>query len=474
MKTIFEKDKGISGINLCDGDLECDFLKDEFKRKSQLGLPNVSELEALRHYKALSDRNFCIEKGFYPLGSCTMKYNPKVNELLASLDGFVNLHPLVEDSDCQGALELMFKLQEALKKITGMDYITLQPAAGAQGELTGMMIIKKYFEVKGEKRSKVIIPDSAHGTNPASAHLCGFDIVPVKSNEKGQVDIEALRSLVDSDVAAIMMTNPNTLGIFEENVLEISKIMHENGSLLYYDGANFNAIMGYSNPKLMGFDVVHLNLHKTFATPHGGGGPGSGPVCVVECLKDFLPTPVVAYDGNRYFRDYNFKHSIGSVKAFYGNFSVLVKAYAYILMMGKNLKEASENAVLNANYLKEKLKQAYYLPYDEPCMHEFVLSGDKQKEYGVSTLNIAKALMDGDTHPPTVYFPLIVHEAIMIEPTESETKEVMDDFVSIMLKIADDAKINKKKIISAPHNTPVKRIDETLAARHPNLKFVQE
>lgn len=474
MKTIFEKDKGISGINLCDGDLECDFLKDEFKRKSQLGLPNVSELEALRHYKALSDRNFCIEKGFYPLGSCTMKYNPKVNELLASLEGFVNLHPLVEDSDCQGALELMFKLQEALKKITGMDYITLQPAAGAQGELTGMMIIKKYFEVKGEKRSKVIIPDSAHGTNPASAHLCGFDIVPVKSNEKGQVDIEALRSLVDSDVAAIMMTNPNTLGIFEENVLEISKIMHENGSLLYYDGANFNAIMGYSNPKLMGFDVVHLNLHKTFATPHGGGGPGSGPVCVVECLKDFLPTPVVAYDGNRYFRDYNIKHSIGSVKAFYGNFSVLVKAYAYILMMGKNLKEASENAVLNANYLKEKLKQAYYLPYDEPCMHEFVLSGDKQKEYGVSTLNIAKALMDGDTHPPTVYFPLIVHEAIMIEPTESETKEVMDDFVNIMLKIADDAKVCPEKIISAPHNTPVKRIDETLAARHPNLKFVQE
>lgn len=474
MKTIFEKDKGISGINLCDGDLECDFLKDEFKRKSQLGLPNVSELEALRHYKALSDRNFCIEKGFYPLGSCTMKYNPKVNELLASLDGFVNLHPLVEDSDCQGALELMFKLQEALKKITGMDYITLQPAAGAQGELTGMMIIKKYFEVKGEKRSKVIIPDSAHGTNPASAHLCGFDIVPVKSNEKGQVDIDALKSLVDSDVAAIMMTNPNTLGIFEENVLEISKIMHENGSLLYYDGANFNAIMGYSNPKLMGFDVVHLNLHKTFATPHGGGGPGSGPVCVVECLKDFLPTPVVAYDGNRYFRDYNIKHSIGSVKAFYGNFSVLVKAYAYILMMGKNLKEASENAVLNANYLKEKLKQAYYLPYDEPCMHEFVLSGDKQKEYGVSTLNIAKALMDGDTHPPTVYFPLIVHEAIMIEPTESETKEVMDDFVNIMLKIADDAKVCPEKIISAPHNTPVKRIDETLAARHPNLKFVQE
>ena len=475
MKTIFEKSNGVVGIALTDKEEDLSFLDKKFVRNGNIGLPNVSELDAMRHYKELSDKNFCIEKGFYPLGSCTMKYNPKVNEFLAGLENFVNLHPLSDDNDCQGALELMFKLQEALKKITGMDAVTLQPSAGAHGELTGMMVIKKYFEVKGEKRKKVIIPDSAHGTNPASAHLCGFDVVPVKSNEKGQVDIDALKALLDSDVAGIMMTNPNTLGIYEENVLEISKLMHENGSLLYYDGANFNAIMGYTNPKLMGFDVVHLNLHKTFSTPHGGGGPGAGPVCVVEKLKEYLPVPTVAFDGEKYYRNYNLEHSIGSVKGFYGNFGVLVRAYAYILMMGDNLKEASENAVLNANYLKEKLKGAYLLPYDEPCMHEFVLSGEKQKhENGVSTLNIAKALMDENTHPPTVYFPLIVHEAIMIEPTESENKEVLDEFVNAMLKIAEEAKTNPEKVISAPHSTPVKRLDETLAARHPDLKFTQK
>lgn len=475
MKTIFEKSNGVTGIELTDEKEDLTFLDKNFVREGEIGLPSVSELEAMRHYKELSDLNFCIEKGFYPLGSCTMKYNPKVNELLAGLEGFINLHPLSEDEDCQGALELMFKLQEALKKITGMDAVTLQPAAGAHGELTGMMVIKKYFEVKGEIRKKVIIPDSAHGTNPASAHLCGFDVVPVKSNEKGQVDVEALKELLDSDVAAIMMTNPNTLGIYEENVLEISKLMHENGSLLYYDGANFNAIMGHTNPKLMGFDVVHLNLHKTFSTPHGGGGPGAGPVCVVEKLKDYLPVPTVAFDGENYYRNYNLKNSVGSVKGFYGNFGVLVRAYAYILMMGDNLKEASENAVLNANYLKEKLKGAYLLPYDEPCMHEFVLSGEKQKhENGVSTLNIAKALMDENTHPPTVYFPLIVHEAIMIEPTESETKQVLDEFVDAMLKIAEVTKTNPEVVISAPHTTPVKRLDETLAARHPDLKYTQQ
>ncbi len=474
MKTIFEKSNGVSGISLTDENEDLGFLKGAL-RKDAVGLPQVSELEAMRHYKELSDLNFCIEKGFYPLGSCTMKYNPKVNELLASLEGFTNLHPYMSDEDAQGALELMYKLQEALKKVTGMDAVTLQPAAGAHGELTGMMVIKKYFEVKGENRKKVIIPDSAHGTNPASANLCGFEIVPVKSNDKGQVDVEALKELLDENVAAIMMTNPNTLGIYEENVLEISKLMHDNGSLLYYDGANFNAVMGYSNPSLMGFDVVHLNLHKTFSTPHGGGGPGAGPVGVVEELKEFLPTPVVDFDGEKYFRNYNLKYSIGSVKGFFGNFGVLVRAYAYILMMGKNLKEASENAVLNANYLKEKLKEAYLLPYNEPCMHEFVLSGDKQKhDSGVSTLNIAKALMDENTHPPTVYFPLIVHEAIMIEPTETETKEVLDDFVNVMLKIAEEAKRNPEKLISAPHTTPVKRLDETLAARKPNLKYTEQ
>ncbi len=471
MKTIFEKTNGNDGINLTDKKLNLDFLPSEFVRNGEIGLPQLGELDVMRHYKELSDRNFCIEKGFYPLGSCTMKYNPKVNELLASLEGF-NIHPSFDDDMAQGSLELMYKLQQALLEVTGMDAITLQPSAGAHGEMTGMMIIKKYFDTIGEKRTKVIIPDSAHGTNPASAKMSGFDIVEIKSNDKGQVDIEALKSVLGPDVAAIMMTNPNTLGIFEEQVEEISKIMHENGSLLYYDGANFNAIMGYTNPKLMGFDVVHLNLHKTFATPHGGGGPGAGPVGVVEKLKDFLPTPVIEFDGKKYYRNYDVKHSIGSVKDFCGNFSVLVKAYAYILMMGKNLKKASENAVLNANYLKEKLKKYYDLPYDEPCMHEFVITGERQKhENGVSTLNIAKAMMDGNAHPPTVYFPLIVHEAMMIEPTESENKEVLDEFVELMIKIANECKTEPEKMLTAPHTTPVKKIDEVTAARHPDLKY---
>lgn len=472
MKTIFEKSNN-SGICLTDEKEDLSFLDKTVLRSEKCGLPQVGELEVLRHYKELSDRNFCIEKGFYPLGSCTMKYNPKVNELLASLEGYANLHPLSSDEDSQGALELMYMLQESLKKITGMDAVSLQPAAGAHGELTGMMIIKKYFEVKGDCRKKVIIPDSAHGTNPASAHMCGFDIVPVKSNEKGQVDISALKDVLDSDVAAIMMTNPNTLGIFEENVLEISKLMHDNGSLLYYDGANFNAIMGYTNPKLMGFDVVHLNLHKTFATPHGGGGPGAGPVGVVDALREFLPAPVIDFDGQKYFRNYNIKHSVGQVRSFYGNFGVLVKAYAYILMMGNNLRNATEDAVLNANYIKEKLKKYYDLPYDEPCMHEFVLSGERQKhDFGVTTLNIAKRLMDFNIHPPTVYFPLIVHEAIMVEPTESETKIKLDEFINAMIKIAKEAELEPEKILSAPHKTPVVRVDETNAARHPDLKFV--
>ena len=471
MKTIFEKSNGTDGINLTDEKINLKFLPKNFLRDTSTNLPQLSELEVMRHYKELSDLNFCIEKGFYPLGSCTMKYNPKVNELLAALEGF-NIHPNIDDESAQGALKLMYDLQNALLKITGMDAITLKPSAGAHGEMTGMMIIRKYFDSIGEKRTKVIIPDSAHGTNPASAKMSGFDVVEIKSNAKGQVDIEELKRVLDKDVAAIMMTNPNTLGIFEENVQEISKIMHENGSLLYYDGANFNAIMGYTNPKLMGFDVVHLNLHKTFSTPHGGGGPGAGPVAVVEKLKDFLPTPVIEFDGKKYFKNYDLKNSIGSVKDFYGNFSVFVKAYAYILMLGKNLKNASENAVLNANYLKEKLKKYYDLPYDEPCMHEFVLSGEKQKhENGVSTLNIAKALMDGNTHPPTVYFPLIVHEAIMIEPTESENKQKLDEFVDTMIKIANTAKTNPEEILSAPHSTPVKKIDEVQAARHPDLKY---
>lgn len=477
MKTIFElgNPKGNVFEEGCEGYENItlgNFLPQSFLRQDEIGLPELSELEVMRHYKKLSDRNFCIEKGFYPLGSCTMKYNPKVSELLASLDGFNNLHPSQSDDDSQGSLELMYKLQEKLKTITGMDEITLQPAAGAHGELTGMMIVKKYFEEKGElNRKKVIIPDSAHGTNPASARMCGFDIVQIKSNDRGQVDIDALKEVLDKDVAAIMMTNPNTLGIFEEKVLEISELMHENGSLLYYDGANFNAVMGWTNPAIMGFDVVHLNLHKTFATPHGGGGPGAGPVGVKSFLKDYLPKPTIEFDGEKYYRNYEVKHSIGKVRSFYGNYGVLVRAYVYILMMGKDLKLASADAVLNANYLKEKLKGVYELPYDEPCMHEFVLSGEKQQQKGVSTLNIAKRLMDYNCHPPTVYFPLIIHEAMMIEPTESESKQVLDEFVQIMLKIAKEVENSPELVLTSPHNVPVCKVDETSAARHPDLNF---
>lgn len=471
MKTIFEKSNGVSGVELGECSLEAK-ISQEFLRDEEIGLPQLSELEVMRHYKELSDRNFCIEKGFYPLGSCTMKYNPKVNELLASLEGFTNLHPLQNDEDSQGALELMYNLQEDLKVLTGMPAVTLQPAAGAHGELTGMMIIKKYFETKGElNRTKVIIPDSAHGTNPASAMMCGFEIVQVKSNDKGQVDVDALKELVISDVAAIMMTNPNTLGIFEEQVLEISEIMHKNGSLLYYDGANFNAIMGWTNPGLMGFDVVHLNLHKTFAAPHGGGGPGAAPVCVVEKLRDFLPTPTVELVSGKFIRNYNIPNSIGKVRSFYGNFGVLVKAYAYIQMMKNNLKLASGDAVLNANYIKEKLKHKYDLPFDVPCMHEFVLSGEKQHHQGVSTLGIAKRLMDSNCHPPTIYFPLIVHEAIMIEPTETESKDVLDNFIEVMLKVADEIEQNPQEVLKSPQNTPIRKVDETLAARKPDLTW---
>lgn len=469
---------GIDGVLLSNQDIELDktAINKDFLREGDIGLPQKSELEVLRHFKKLSDKNFCMETGMYPLGSCTMKYNPKVNELMAGLEGFANLHPLQSDEDSQGALELMYKLQEALKTLTGMDAVTLQPAAGAHGEFTGMLIIKKYFEKRGETRTKVIVPDSAHGTNPASASMAGFEIIQVKSNDKGQVDIDDLKNLISeqgSDIAGIMMTNPNTVGIFEENVLEISDIMHKNGSLLYYDGANLNAIMGYSNPAIMGFDVCHINLHKTFSTPHGGGGPGAGPVGVVDKLKDYLPTPVIEKQGGTYIRNYDLPNSIGKVRSFYGNFGVLVRAYTYILMMGRDLKHATEDAVLNANYLMNKLKDAYDMAYDERCMHEFVICGEKQKHEGSSTLHIAKRLMDYKIHPPTVYFPLIVHEAIMVEPTESESKERLDNFVEVMLKIADEIKQNPEFVNSAPHNAPIKKVDETLAARKPDLNYAK-
>ncbi|MCD7739950.1 MAG: aminomethyl-transferring glycine dehydrogenase subunit GcvPB [Candidatus Gastranaerophilales bacterium] len=473
-KLIFEKSNhGANGINITDEPVNFCFINKKYlddNSKNSI-LPEISELEVMRHYKELSDKNFCIEKGFYPLGSCTMKYNPKVNELIASLEGFTELHPLQDDEDSQGALKLMYKLQEALKKITGMSAVTLQPAAGAHGEFTGMMIVKKYFEQIRETRKNVIIPNSAHGTNPASAAMCGFNIIEIKSNKNGLVDIEALKSVLNKDTAAIMLTNPNTLGLFEEEILKISELAHNAGALMYYDGANMNAIMGYTSPKLMGFDIVHINLHKTFSTPHGGGGPGAGPIGVIEELKDFLPVPVIYFDGKKYARKYDIKHSIGKVKAFYGNFSVLVKAYSYILLTGKELKDISSNAVLNANYMLNKLKEYYLLPYNRKCMHEFVISGELQKEQGVNTLAIAKCLMDSNFHPPTVYFPLIVHEAIMIEPTESETKERLDDFINTMIEIAKDVKINPEKVLNHPVNTPVKKVDETLAARKPDLAY---
>lgn len=481
-KTIFEKSiKGMKGVTLTDEQIVPDFIRPEFLRKQAPELPEVSELEAMRHFKELSDKNFCVESGFYPLGSCTMKYNPKVSEYLASLEGFTNLHPLQSDEDSQGALELMYKLQEALKVITGMNAVTLHGSAGAHGELCGMMIVKHYFKVNNQpERTKVLIPDSAHGTNPASAAMCGFDTVKVNSDEKGQVDVEHLKTLFAENkdtVAAIMMTNPNTLGLFEENILEISKIAHDNGSLIYYDGANLNAVMGITTPAKMGFDIVHLNLHKTFATPHGGGGPGAGPVGVVEKLKDYLPVPSVEFDetgSGKYFRNYGLKNTIGKIKEFQGNFGVLVKAYAYILLRGYTLKEASQDAVLNANYLKEKLKGYFDLPYDYPCMHEFVLSGDRQKAHGVHTLEIAKRLMDYKFHPPTVYFPLIVSEAMMIEPTESETKARLDDFADVMIKIANEVNENPQNILNAPHCAPVKRVDETNAARHLDLRYKKD
>lgn len=474
MDIIFEKSCSVDGVNVSDIDDEPMGISSDKLRTFAIGLPQLSELEVMRHYKELGDKNFCVESGMYPLGSCTMKYNPKVNEYLASLEGFTDLHPLMPDEDSQGALQLMYNLQEALKQISGMSAVTLQPAAGAHGELTGMMIIKKYFESIGENRTKVIIPDSAHGTNPASAMMCGFQIVQVKSNDKGLVDVNHLREIVDGDVAAIMMTNPNTLGLFEEEVLEIADIMHQNGSLLYYDGANLNAIMGYTNPAIMNFDVCHMNLHKTFSTPHGGGGPGAGPVGVVEKLKKFLPKPTIEFDGEKYYRNYDMPESIGKVKAFSGNFGILVRAYAYILMMGVNLKHASADAVLNANYVMKKLKGAYDIAYDEHCMHEFVICGEKQKHEGASTLYIAKRLMDYGFHPPTVYFPLIVHEALMIEPTETEVKKRLDDFVDVMLKIADEIKNNPEVVLSAPHSAPIKKVDETQAARHPDLKYESE
>ncbi len=478
VKLIFEKSReGRRAYSLPECDVPrkdmADLIPEELLRQTPADLPEVSEVDAVRHFTALSRRNHGVDSGFYPLGSCTMKYNPKVNEDVARLSGFTRVHPYQPEDTVQGCLELMYKADRMLAEITGMERVSLQPAAGAHGELTGLMIIKAYHESRGQgKRNKIIVPDSAHGTNPASAAVAGFEVLEVKSNERGCVDVEALKALMSDEIAGLMLTNPNTLGLFEENITEIAEIVHNAGGLLYYDGANANAIVGISRPGDMGFDVVHLNLHKTFSTPHGGGGPGSGPVGVKKELVPFLPVPLIEYSDGRYYLDYDRPLSIGRVKSFYGNFNVVVKAYAYIMSQGhEGLKEVAQAAVLNANYLMKKLKEYYHLPYDRVCMHEFVLSGVKQKEKGVSTLDIAKRLLDFGYHPPTVYFPLIVKEALMIEPTETESKETLDEFIDAMIQIAREAETEPEKVKGAPHTTVVGRLDEVRAARMPVLRW---
>lgn len=451
-------------------------LDDAYVRKVDAELPEVDELELMRHYTGLSNRNYGILSGFYPLGSCTMKYNPVINEDIARLPGFSHIHPYQDTKQVQGALELMYDLQEHLEEITGMHEITLQPAAGSQGEWTSLMIIKAYHEANGDfDRNEVIVPDSSHGTNPASATIAGFKTVEVKSNEKGLVDVEDLKRVVSDKTAALMLTNPNTLGLFETEIVKMAEIVHEAGGKLFYDGANLNAIMGYSRPGDMGFDAVHLNLHKTFTGPHGGGGPGSGPIGVSEELAKFLPKPVVRKNDGVYELDYDRPDSIGMVKNYYGNFGINVRSYTYIRTLGaEGLKKASEYAVLNANYIMRNLEKAYDLPFTQHCKHEFVLSGDKQKGLGVKTMDIAKRLMDFDIHPPTVYFPLIVSEALMIEPTETESKETLDNFINVMLQIADEAENDPDKVLSAPHHTKVDRLDEATASRKPILRYNPE
>ncbi|MEA3320655.1 MAG: aminomethyl-transferring glycine dehydrogenase subunit GcvPB [Bacillota bacterium] len=479
---IFEMSReGRIGYSLPENDVPevdlAELFPSEYIREEAPELPEVSELDIMRHYTALSNRNHGVDSGFYPLGSCTMKYNPKINENVARFPGFAHIHPLQDESTVQGALELMHDLQEHLIEITGMDEVTLQPAAGAHGEWTGLMMIRAFHEANNDhNRTKVIVPDSAHGTNPASATVAGLETITVKSDENGLVDLEDLRRVVGEDTAALMLTNPNTLGLFEENILEMARIVHDAGGKLYYDGANLNAVLSKARPGDMGFDVVHLNLHKTFTGPHGGGGPGSGPVGVKADLIPYLPKPLVVKNEDGTFGfDYDRPQSIGRVKPFYGNFGINVRAYTYIRSMGPDgLKAVTEYAVLNANYMMRRLAEHYDLPFDRHCKHEFVLSGKRQKKLGVRTLDIAKRLLDFGYHPPTIYFPLNVEECIMIEPTETESKETLDSFIEAMIQIAREAEENPEVVQEAPHTTVIKRLDETLAARKPVLRYQKE
>ncbi len=478
-KLIFELSRpGRKGYALPTDKYECDALKDipsDLLRKEAPELPEVSELDVVRHYTNLSSKNFGVDTGFYPLGSCTMKYNPKINEEVAAMPEFSSLHPLQPAESAQGALELYYNLQKALANIAGLAEFTLNPYAGAHGELTGLMVMRQYHIARGdEKRRKVIVPDSAHGTNPASAMVAGLEVVEVKSKPNGSIDVEDLKPLLDDTVAGIMMTNPNTLGMFETEIMEIAKLVHEAGGLLYYDGANLNPMLGKVRPGDMGFDIMHINLHKTFSTPHGGGGPGSGPVGVAAHLVEFLPNPHVKKGEDGKFYIENGEKSLGNISSFLGNFGVMMKAYAYILSLGKeNLKNVGPMATLNANYIKESLKDDYLLPIEGACKHEFVFDGLKDKSTGVTTLNVAKRLLDYGFHAPTIYFPLLFHESMMIEPTETESKETLDQFIEVMHRVAKEAKENPEMVKKAPLTTPISHPDETTAAKKPILSYRQ-
>lgn len=472
-KTIFEHSSaGRKGATLprreIDIPLQSIIPADQLREK-QARLPEVSELDVMRHYIALSHKNHFIEKGLYPLGSCTMKYNPKVHEALVRDSGFNNLHPYQPEATIQGSLEILYELQEQLAEISGMSKVTLQPAAGAQGEFTGIKITAAYHKAKGNHhKTKIIIPDSAHGTNPATCSLVGYEVVELKSNAQGRCDLEHLKSIVDDNTAGFMLTNPNTLGLFETQIEQIAEIIHGVDGLLYMDGANLNALLGIVQPGKIGFDVMHFNLHKTFATPHGGGGPGAGPVGVVEKLVPFLPVPMVAKAGDEYYFDYGHAEtSIGKVHTFYGNFAVLLRAYIYIKMLGaEGIRQVAENALINANYLMALMKDHYHIQHLEYCMHEFVADSSWQKkEFGVNTLDIAKRLLDKGFHAPTIYFPLIVPEAMMIEPTETESKQSLDSFAAAMLEIAQEIRENPEMLHEAPLTTPVRRVDDVRAVK---------
>ncbi len=476
---VFEQgSKGRKGYSLPRWDVEeveaSNLIPSRLLRKDLEGFPQLSEVDVVRHFTRLSQWNYGVDSGLYPLGSCTMKYNPKVNEEVARMAGFAHVHPYTPEDLSQGVLRLMLELQGFLAEVTGMDHISLQPAAGAHGELVGMMMIRACLKARGERRHKVLVPDTAHGTNCSTSTIASFSMVGLKSNERGVLGPEDVAKLMDEDVAAIMVTNPNTLGLFEENLAEITKIVHQKGGLVYCDGANLNALMGIAKLGDLGVDVVHLNLHKTFSTPHGGGGPGSGPVAIKNILAPFLPVPVIEKHGNDYRLSYDRPQSIGKVRAFYGNFGVAVKAYAYILSMGaEGLKKASEMAVLNANYLMARLKGYYHLPYDRRCMHECVFTDRLQEKHHVSTLDIAKRLIDYGYHPPTIYFPLVVKGALMMEPTETESKENLDRFVETMIQIAKETEEQPELLHQAPQRAKVRRLDEVLAARKPKLKWTK-